>query len=160
VRAVAVEDQEGTRHWYLTNGGREVLSPREIAEAYRLRWEAELLFNQLKSDAGLNALLAWCASAVASFIYAKVVALGLTRLFQLSVEEQVGRFATTQLVLILALSRSAPLRLSFFLMWRGVTLPQLEERILLIARIVAKSCIQRRERAKRKRFQSIGIGDP
>jgi hypothetical protein len=159
VRAVAVEDDEGTRHWYLTNVGREVLSPRQIAEAYRLRWEVELLFKQLKSGAGLNALLAWRASAVASFIYAKVIALCLTRLLQLSVEERVGRFATTQLALILALSRSMPLLLSFFMMQRGVTLAQLEERILLIARIVAKSRNQRRERAKRKRFQSIGIGD-
>jgi len=49
--------------------------------------------------------------------------------------------------------------MSFFMMQRGVTLPQLEERILLIAKIVARSRNQRRERARRKRMQSLGMGD-
>ena len=129
-----------------------------IIEAYKTLWIVELLFKQLKSGAGLTALLAWRPSAVASFIYAKVVALCLTRLLQLSVEEHAGPYATTQLALILTLSRSVPLLMSFFMMRRGVTFAQLEQRILLIAKIVARSRNQRRERAKRKRFRSIGSG--
>lgn len=153
-RAVSVEDEEGTRHWYLTNVAREMLSPTDIAETYRLRWEVELLFKQLKSGVGLSAVLAWRPSAVAAFIYAKLVGLCLVRLLELSIDDHPG--ARGHLALMLALSRSMPLLLSIFMVQRGVTLEQLEERLLMIAEIVAKSRNRRREREKRKRRQTIG----
>ncbi len=154
VRAVSIEDEEGTRHWYLTNVGRDTLSPTDIAETYRLRWEVELLFKQVKSGAGLSEILAWRPSAVAAFIYAKLVGLCLMRLLDLSVAERPG--VRGHLALMLALSRSMPLLLSIFMLQRGVTLQQLEERLLMIAEIVARSRNRRREREKRRRREAIG----
>jgi len=156
VRVAGIEDEEGDRWWYLTNVGREILGPSDVGQAYRLRWDIELLFKQLKSGAGLKAVLAWRSSAVLAFLYAKIVALCLARLLELSVEEQHGPHATTQLALLLTLSRSMPLLLGVFMQQRGVTLAEFEQRIIMIASIVARSRRQRRERAKRKRRQALG----
>lgn len=155
-RVVAVEDSIGERHWYITTVPREILSPCEVADTYRLRWEIELHFKQMKSGAGFKAILAWRPSAVLALLYAKVVAMALARLLELAVEEKHGPHATKQLALMLTLSRSTPLLMTYFMHQSGVTLQQLEDRLLLIASIVAKSRNQRRERAKRARQESIG----
>lgn len=59
---------------------------------------------------------------------------------------------------MLALTRCAPLLLSHAMVSRGVTLERLEERILLIAEVTARSRQQRRERERRKREASLGSG--
>jgi hypothetical protein len=166
VRAVALtgpkDSPEGTLEdglwWYLTNVEREVLNPREVASAYRLRWNIELLFKQLKSGLGFSAVVSGRRSSVTALLYAKVTALCLARLLELSIEEKEGRHATTQLALVLALTRCAPLLLSMMMMSRGVTFAQLEERIMLIAEITARSRNQRRERARRRREKALGMG--
>lgn len=152
---------EGRTWWYLTNVARTVLPAADVAAAYTLRWDIELLFKQLKSGAGLQAILAWRSSAVLAFVYAKIVALALVRLLELALEERDGgaRPRTGQLALCLTLSRALPLLLNVFMNLRGVTLAQLEERILLIASIVARSRNQRRERAKRAKRQALGHVD-
>lgn len=156
VRCVCLEEEEGERHWYLTTIDRDVLSAHDIGETYRIRWAVELLFKQMKSGLGLDAILAWKPSAVMALLYAKVVSLCLVRLLELAVEERYGRYATTQLALTLTLSRCTPLLLSYFMQQQGLTLEVFEERLLTIARMVAKSRNQRRERAKRKRAQALG----
>jgi IS4 transposase len=155
-RVVGIANEDGKRWWYLTNVGREVLPAEDVAGAYGLRWDIELLFKQLKSGAGLKAVLAWRSSAVLAFLYAKIVALALTRLLELSVEERYGPHATTKLALLLTLSRTMPLMLSLFMQQQQVTLAEFEDRILMIASIVARSRRQRRERAKRKKRQQLG----
>lgn len=155
-RAVAVNGPEGELYWYLTNVGREVLGPNDVASAYRLRWNVELFFKQLKSGTGFNAVVSGRRSAVTAMLYAKLIALSLARLLELSLEQKHGRHATTQLALVIAVTRCAPLLLSMMMAARGVTLEQLEERILLIAEITARSRNKRRERARRKREQSLG----
>lgn len=87
---VAVEGPEGERRWYLTTVGRHVLTAREVAEAYRLRWRVELLFKALKSGVGLTALRATRPGAVLSLVYAKVIALALSRLLELSMKQKGG----------------------------------------------------------------------
>jgi hypothetical protein len=156
VRVVGIEDALGDRHWYITTVPREILSPSEVAETYRLRWEIELHFKQMKSGAGFKAILAWRPSAVLALLYAKVIAMALARLLELAVEDKHGPHATKQLALMLTLSRSTPLLMTYFMHQSGVTLQQLEERLLLIASIVAKSRNQRRDRAKRARQEAIG----
>jgi hypothetical protein len=155
-RIVGIQNEEGDCWWYLTNVDRKLLPAADVGVAYTLRWDIELLFKQLKSGAGLSAVLAWRSSAVLSFLYAKIVALSLARLLELSVEEKYGPYATTQLALLLTLSRSMPLLLGVFMQMRGVTLAEMEDRILMIASIVARSRNQRREREKRKRRQQLG----
>jgi hypothetical protein len=156
VRAVAIAGPEGELYWYLTNVERDVLSPKDVASAYRLRWNVELFFKQLKSGTGFNAVISGRRSAVTALLYAKLIALCLARLLELAIEEKEGRHATTQLALVLALTRCAPLLLSMMMTARGVTLSQLEERIMIIAEITARSRSKRRERARRKREQSLG----
>lgn len=156
-RVTAVVAPDGEFHWYLTNVGRDILTVDEVASAYRLRWYIELFFKQLKSGSGLKAILASREGAVMALLYAKLIALCLARMLELSVEEKHGRHATTQLALVLALTRCAPMLLSVMMMNRGVTLAQLEERILLIATITARSRNQRRERTRRKREQALGL---
>ncbi|XSF00194.1 transposase [Pseudomyxococcus flavus] len=87
-RVVAIPGPEGERRWYLTTVGRHVLSPHEVAEAYRLRWRGELLFTALKSGTGLTALRATRPGAVLSRVYAKVIALSLSRLLELSMQQK------------------------------------------------------------------------
>lgn len=157
-RVVAELAPDGQFHWYLTSVSRDVLSIDDVAEAYRLRWYIELFFKQLKSGTGLDSIRATRPGAVAALIYAKVVVLCITRLLELAVEERVGRHATAQLALVLTLTRCAPLLFADSYMRRGITLDQLEERLMLIATVAARSRKQRRERARRKREQTLGLG--
>ncbi|MFC1482193.1 transposase, partial [Myxococcota bacterium] len=155
-RVVGIQNESGEQWWYVTNVSRDVLPAADVGLAYTLRWDIELLFKQLKSGAGLSAVLAWRSSAVLAFLYAKIVALCLARLLELTVEKKSGPHATTQLALLLTLSRSMPLLLGIFMLQRGVTLSELEDRIIMIASIVARSRRQRRERAKRKKRRELG----
>jgi transposase len=157
-RVVAELAPDGEFHWYLTSVGRDVLSIDDLVEAYRLRWYVELFFKQLKSGAGLDAIRAVKPSAVAALVFAKVIVLCLARLLELSIEEKEGRHATTQLALILTLTRCAPLLLADSYMRRGITLEQFEERLLRIAATIARSRNQRRERARLKRERGLGHG--
>jgi IS4 transposase len=155
-RVVAELAPDGEFHWYLTSVDRGLLSVDDVVETYRLRWYIELFFKQLKSGAGLDAIKASRPGAVAALIYAKVIALCLARMLELVVEEREGRNATAQLALILTLVRCAPLLLADSYIRRGIALVQLEERLMLIAAMAARSRNQRRERAKRKREQALG----
>lgn len=156
VRAVAITAPDGDLHWYFTNVDRDVLDVADVAATYRLRWNVELFFKQLKSGTGFSAVMSGRPSAAAALLYAKLIALCLARLLELSVEERTGQKATSQLALVVAVTRCAPLLMSMMMSARGVTLAQLEERILLIAEIAARSRNQRRERAKRERQKSLG----
>ena len=147
---------DGEFHWYLTSVSRNVLSVDDVVEAYRLRWYIELFFKQMKSGAGLDTILASRPGAVAALVYAKIVALCLARLLELAVEEREGRHATTQLALILVLARCGPLMLAHSFISQGITLEQIERRMMNIATIVGRSRNQRRERARRKREQGLG----
>jgi IS4 transposase len=93
-RVTGVLGPDGEFHWYLTNVGRDVLSVDEVASAYRLRWYVELFFKQLKSGVGLKAILASRKGAVTALLYAKVIALCLARMLELSVEGKHGSHAT------------------------------------------------------------------
>lgn len=155
-RVVAELAPDGEFHWYLTSVSRKVLSIDDVVEAYRLRWYVELFFKQLKSGAGLDTILASRPGAVMALVYAKVVALCLARLLELAVEEREGRHATTQLALILVLARCGPLMLAHSFLTQGITLEQIERRMMNIATIVGRSRNQRRERARRKREQGLG----
>ncbi len=155
-RVTAVLAPDGNFHWYLTTISRDVLTVDEVAQAYRLRWYIELVFKQLKSGTGLTAIRATRPGAVRALVYAKVIALCLGRLLELSVEAKEDRRVTTQLALILALTRCAPMLLSAMYMERGVTLAQLEERLMLIACMAARSRNQRRERERLKRERGLG----
>lgn len=156
-RVVAIFDTETTElHWYLTSVGRDVLDPFDVGEAYRLRWVVELVFKQLKSGTGLDAILAWRPSAVSALIYAKVVALCLVRLLEAATRANGDSELLGRLALVLVLSRAVPLLIAYSLQREGVTIEEMERRIMLIASTMARSRNRRRERERRKREASIG----
>ena len=148
------------RHWWA--GRRVVLwyderrARRLEREGCRERLSAALergaVLQQLKSGTGFNPLLSsGRRSAVTALLYAQPSRCVWRACSRASIEEKEGRNATTQLALVIALTRCAPLLLSMMMSARQVTLKQLEERITIIAEITARSRSQRRERARRKR---------
>ncbi len=162
VRVVAVIDSENDDlHWYLTSVDRNILDPLDVAEAYRIRWVVELFFKQLKSGTGLDGILSWRRSAVTALIYAKVIALCLSRLLEHSVRlrDPDKGHVLARLALVLVLTRAAPLLLTYIYMRRGITVAQLEERILLIATIAGRARNRRRERERMKREAALGRHD-
>jgi putative transposase len=155
-RVVGVEDEAGSKHWYLTTVDRDLLGPSDVAEAYRLRWLIELLFKQAKSGLGLSSILAWRESAVTALVHAKIVALCLARLLEYSVTKTDREHVYTQLAMVLVLARSTGLLIAHCLLAEGVTLKEFERRIMLIATIAARTRNRRRERKKRLREAGLG----
>ena len=159
VRVVGVEDRAGGPYadcwFYLTTVPRDVLSASEVAVTYSVRWEIELLWKHLKTGVALSSLRAWRQESVAALVHAKIVALCLARLLELSLQKQAKLHAYGQLAIVLVLSRLAPSIMAARMLARGLTLEDMEERLLLSASIIARSRNQRRERAKRKRFATL-----
>ena len=157
VRAVGiVRDDETATHWYLTNVPREVLSVDDVADTYRLRWQIELFFKQLKSGTGLSAVRAWRPHTIQAFVYARIIALCLGRLLELAANERLGQPAAGQLAVLLVLIRALPFYLSL-LFREPLTFEEMEERIIGSACTIARSRNQRRRRAKRRREAQIGV---
>ena len=55
-RVVGTRDQENKWRLYVTNLGCEQFEACEVVELYRVRWQVELLFKQLKSQGYLDSL--------------------------------------------------------------------------------------------------------
>lgn len=156
-RVVAVINSDVDKfHWYITSVDRNLLDAFDVAEAYRLRWIIELIFKQLKSGAGLSSILAWRESAVTAMIYGKITALCLSRLLEICAKSTGDGSTLNRMAMVLVLARSASLMLSYALLRDGVTIEELERRIMLTATIVARARNQRRERERKKREASIG----
>jgi len=158
VRVVGLSEPEiddGNPRWYLTTVPRDVFNPEQVGLAYRLRWDIELLWKQMKSGAGMAALRAWREESVQALVYGKIVAVALARLLELSVCEVTREHAVGQLAIVLALSRSVPMMMAMALQERGVTIEEMERRILMIAAHVARSRNRRRDRAKRAQREGL-----
>ncbi len=63
----------------LTNVPRRVLSARQVAEVYRLRWQVELLFKEWKSYANLHEFASANPALVEGLIWASLCAAALKR---------------------------------------------------------------------------------
>jgi hypothetical protein len=150
LRVVGLFDSESGEAWfYLTSMPRDLFTAENVSVAYTLRWEIELVWKHLKTGAGMAAIRAWRQEAILCLVHAKLIGLALARLLELSVQEETKDHATGQLAILLALNRSAPMIIAMRLQQRGVTLQEMERRLLLITAQLAKSRRQRRERAKR-----------
>ncbi len=79
-RLVAVWDEkEREYHAYLTNIAPERLTAEEVAELYRLRWEVELLFKELKSSYALDKFRTTKAVVVEALIWSALLTLVASR---------------------------------------------------------------------------------
>ena len=66
-------------HWYVTNLSPREFSAEEIAELYRLRWQIELLFKELKSDVAIDDLRSKREEVILCHIYAALITVILSR---------------------------------------------------------------------------------
>jgi putative transposase len=79
-RLVAVWDETHREyHTYLTNIGPAILSAEEVASLYRMRWEIELTFKELKSQYALDAFRTENANVVEALIWAALLTLVASR---------------------------------------------------------------------------------
>ena len=68
----------GDYHLYLTNVGPEVLSAEEVARLYSMRWEIEMVFEELKSHYALDEFRA-NAQVVEALIWSALLTLAVSR---------------------------------------------------------------------------------
>jgi hypothetical protein len=78
-RLVIVPGPEGKQHPYLTNLDAALWKPRALRELYRLRWQIELVFKELKQHLHLETLPSTDRHAVQVLAWASLVALALSR---------------------------------------------------------------------------------
>ena len=157
LRVVGLVDPERFEaHFYLTSVSAELLTPQEIALCYTLRWDIELLWTHLKTGAGLAAIRAWREAAVTALVYAKIIAVALARLLELTAQQQCREHALGQLAIMLTLNRMVPMLMAWRLQQRGVSLEEMERRMLILAVAAGRSRQQRRERKRRELRASLG----
>ena len=76
LRLVGVRNEEtGRYHFYVTNIPAEDLAAHEIARAYEVRWQVELVFSELKTHYRLDQLQTSKRAIVESLLHASVVTL-------------------------------------------------------------------------------------
>ena len=78
-RLVIMPGPDKAQRPYLTTLSRDTWSPRAIAELYRLRWQIELVFKELKQHLNLETLNTKDSFAVQVFAWASLIALALSR---------------------------------------------------------------------------------
>ena len=80
LRLVALRNPvDGKYHLYVTNVPCETLTPSEVALTYRLRWQVELLFKELKSHYRLGELPSSRKEIVEGLIYTAILTLIASR---------------------------------------------------------------------------------
>ncbi len=78
-RLVILPGPKGNQRPYLTNMSRQLWSGRALAELYRLRWQVELVFKELKQHLALEKLPTRDPHAVQVLAWASLIALALSR---------------------------------------------------------------------------------
>lgn len=80
MRLVGVFNEETQKyHLYLTNIAADRLSAEQIAETYRLRWQVELLFKELRTHYRLDQLPSAKRVVVEALVYAAILTLIISR---------------------------------------------------------------------------------
>jgi hypothetical protein len=78
-RLVIVPGPKNAQRPYLTSLAVRAWPPRALAELYRLRWQVELVFKELKQDLNLEAIPTRDPHAAQIFVWASLMALALSR---------------------------------------------------------------------------------
>lgn len=91
LRLVGVWNEEERRyHLFFTNLSPDQLTAEAIAEAYRLRWQVELLFRALKTVHGLGKIRVMNEHAVIGLVYAAILSLLVTRRLVETIRAKLG----------------------------------------------------------------------
>jgi putative transposase len=79
-RLVAVYNEEAKRyHVYITNIPPDALSAEDVAELYRVRWDIEMIFKELKSRYSLDAITSANPNVVEGLIWVAILTLLVSR---------------------------------------------------------------------------------
>lgn len=78
-RLVIVPGPDGAQRPYLTNLDAALWKPPALRELYRLRWQIELLFKELKQHVNLTSVPTKDRHAVEVFVWSSLIALALSR---------------------------------------------------------------------------------
>lgn len=79
VRLVILPGPKGTQRPFLTNLRGQPWQPNVLGELYRLRWQIELVFRELKQELQLEAIPTKDPVAATVFVWASLLALALSR---------------------------------------------------------------------------------
>jgi hypothetical protein len=79
LRLVGLAHTSSNIRWYLTTVPRELLSPEQVIQSYRLRWLVELLFREIKQAADLGRSFTADQHAVEALTYGAMLAHVLVR---------------------------------------------------------------------------------
>jgi IS4 transposase len=89
LRMVGIWDEyEGEYHLYFTNVPPEMLTAEAVAQAYRLRWQVELLFRELKKTHRMEDLRTMDPDAAVALVYASILSLLVTRALLRAIREK------------------------------------------------------------------------
>lgn len=155
-RVVGIAPTDGGEdRYYLTTVPRDVLTHDEVALAYALRWDIELLWKHMKTGVGFAAIRAWRPAAVFALVHAKITAVALARLLELAAKPSTADHANGQLAIVLTLNRAVPMIIALRMRGQNIDLAEMERRIILLARTLGRSRRQRRERARKAKRAGI-----
>lgn len=79
LRLVGLAHTSSNVHWYLTTVPRDLLSPEQVIQGYRLRWLVELLFREIKQATDLGRSFTADAHAIEALTYGAMLAHVLVR---------------------------------------------------------------------------------
>jgi len=136
-RLVILPGPKGTQHPYLTNLAPVEWDPQAMRELYRLRWQVELVFKELKQHLNLEHLPTKDRHAVQIFAWASLIALAVSRTVSRWIEPVVGAVGLAAKARPMLVTRA--LVATIRLLGRALVLPA--RRALLLLRLLAEEIL-------------------
>jgi IS4 transposase len=150
-RLIIVPGPRGKQHPYLTNLSTVEWKPTAVRELYRLRWQIELVFKELKQHLHLEHLPTKDRHAVQIFAWASLIALAISR--------TVGRWIMPTIKIIGLASKARPMLITRALVATvrllGRALVQPARRAILLLRVLADELLSEVARLDARREDSF-----
>ena len=138
-------EEEGRYTWLITNLPRDEFSLSEISDAYRLRWQIELLFKEWKSYANLHRFNTSNPHLAEGLIWASVAAAVLRRFICQGAQRLAGRPLSTRRVAMSCASTLTQL-MTALLHHRRAEAKRLLEKIMAYLGVYAQRAHPKRDR--------------
>jgi hypothetical protein len=129
LRLVIVPGPNGKQRPYLTSLCVSDWSPKALRELYRLRWQVELVFKELKQHLSLEAMPSKDPHAVKVFAWASLIALALSRTVTSVLCPDLGKIGLERAMRYPLITRA--LRASARLLGRALFAPVRTARVLV-----------------------------
>jgi hypothetical protein len=128
-RLVIVPGPAGKQRPYLTSLSVSEWSPKPLRELYRLRWQVELVFKELKQHLSLEAMPSKNPHAVKVFAWASLIALALSRTVTTVLCPNLARIGLERPMRLMLITRA--LRASARLLGRALVAPLREASLVV-----------------------------